>query len=126
MVYLGLVEEFGLTLRLSYVAEPGEVTYDLVDGTWCGDSVFWMTDADRADAERVGGLFAELSAIVDLDYLWSYSQAERLDRLSVNAWLREVGACPAVVRLRELGALSLSGGSGERVSLLSALRMDAA
>jgi len=85
-----------------------------------------MTDADRADAERVGGLFAELSATVDPDYPWSHPQAERLDRLSVNAWLREVGACPAVVRRRELGALSLSGGSGERVSLLSALRMDAA
>jgi putrescine oxidase len=123
--YLTLVGELGLTLRPSYVAEPGEITYDLVDGTWRGEDIPWMTDADRADAERVAGMFAELSASVDQDDPWRHPQAERLDRLSINAWLREVGATPAVVRLRELGALSLSGGSGERTSLLSALRMDA-
>jgi monoamine oxidase len=44
----------------------------------------------------------------------------------VNGWLREQGALPAVVRAREVAHLSLSGGSGERTSLLSALRMDAA
>jgi monoamine oxidase len=124
--YLELVAELGLTTRPSYVAEPGEMTFDLVDGTWRGDDVPWMTDADREDAARVGALFVELSRSVDPDDPWSHPDAERLDRLSVNAWLREVGATPAVIRAREVQALSLAGGSGERTSLLSILRMDAA
>ncbi len=124
--YLELVAELGLTTRPSYVAEPGEMTFDLVDGTWRGDDVPWMTDADREDAARVGGLFVELSRTVDPDDPWSHPDAERLDRLSLNAWLREVGAAPAVIRAREVAALSLSGGSGERTSLLGVLRMDAA
>jgi putrescine oxidase len=124
--YLGLIGELGLQTRPSYVAEPGEITFDLVDGTWTGDDVPWMTDAERADAARVTALFAELSATVDPDDPWSHPDAERLDRLSINGWLREMGALPAVVRAHEVQALSLSGGSGEHISLLSALRMDAA
>jgi monoamine oxidase len=124
--YLELVAELGLTTRPSYVAEPGEMTFDLVDGTWTGDDTPWMSDADREDAARVGALFVELSRSVDPDDPWSHPDAERLDRLSVNGWLREVGATPAVIRTRELQALSLAGGSGERTSLLSILRMDAA
>ena len=123
--YLELVAELGLTLRPSYVDDPGEITYDLVDGTWCGDEVPWMSDADRADGERLIGLFAGLAQTVDPDDPWSHPDAERLDRLSINAWMREMGAAPNVLRLREAQALSLSGGSGERISLLSALRMDA-
>jgi monoamine oxidase len=124
--YLELIAELGLETRPSYVAEPGQITYDLVDGTWTGEDMPWMSDAERADGARVTALFAELAATVDPDDPWSHPQAERLDRLSINAWLREVGALPAVVRAHEVQALSLSGGSGERVSLLSALRMDAA
>lgn len=124
--YLELIAELGLETRPSYVAEPGEITYDLVDGTWTGDGMPWMTDAERIDGARVTALFAELSGTVDPDDPWSHPDAERLDRLSINAWLREVGAAPAVVRAHEVQALSLSGGSGERISLLSALRMDAA
>jgi monoamine oxidase len=124
--YLELIGELGLPTRPSYVAEPGEITFDLVDGTWTGDDAPWMTDAERADAARLTALFAELSATVDPDDAWSHPDAERLDRLSINAWLRESGAAPAVVRAHEVQALSLSGGSGERISLLSALRMDAA
>ncbi len=124
--YLGLAAELGLSLRPSYVADPGEITYDLVDGIWCGDDIPWMTDADRADGQRVGELFAELSRTVDPDDPWSHPDADRLDRLSLNGWLREVGAAPAVIRAREVAALSAAGGSGERVSMLSALRMDAA
>lgn len=124
--YLELAAELGLTLRPSYVADPGEITYDLVDGTWCGDDIPWMTDADRADGARVAALFAELARSVDPDDPWTHPDADRLDRLSLNAWLREVGAAPAVIRAREVAALSAAGGSGERVSLLSALRMDAA
>jgi monoamine oxidase len=124
--YLELIGELGLSTRPSYVAEPGAITYDLVDGTWTGDDVPWMSEAERADAARVTALFAELSATVDPDDPLSHPDAERLDRLSINAWLREVGAMPAVVRAQEVQALSLSGGSGERISLLSVLRMDAA
>jgi monoamine oxidase len=123
--YLGLVAELGLTLRPSYVAEPGEMTFDLTDGVHVGDEHPWMTEAERADAERLAGLAARLSGGVDPDDPWSHPEAARLDRLSVNGWLREQGALPAVVRARELAHLSLSGGSGERTSLLSALRMDA-
>jgi monoamine oxidase len=124
--YLGLVAELGLTLRPSYVAEPGEMTADLVDGVHVGDGLPWMTDAERADAERVVGLARELARGVDPHDPWSHPDADRLDRLSVNAWLREQGALPAVVRAREAAHLSMAGGSGERTSLLSALRMDAA
>jgi monoamine oxidase len=124
--YLELVAELGLTTRPSYVAEPGEMTFDLVDGTWTGDDAPWMTDAEREDAARMGALFAELSRSVDPDDPWSHPEAERLDRLSVNAWLRETGAMPAVIRGREVQALSLAGGSGERTSFLSVLRTDAA
>jgi monoamine oxidase len=124
--YLELAAELGLTLRPSYVADPGEITFDLVDGLWCGDDIPWMTDADRADGARVAALFAGLSRTVDADDPWSHPDAVRLDRLSLNGWLREVGAAPAVIRAREVAALSAAGGSGERVSMLSALRMDAA
>jgi monoamine oxidase len=123
--YLELVAELGLTLRPSYVAEPGEMTFDLTDGVHVGDEHPWMTEAERADAARLAGLAARLSGGVDPDDPWSHPEAARLDRLSVNGWLREQGALPAVVRARELAHLSLSGGSGERTSLLSALRMDA-
>ncbi len=123
--YLGLVAELGLTLRPSYVAEPGETTSDLVDGVHVGDDLPWMTDAERADAERLAGLAGALARSVDPDDPWSHPDAGRLDRLSVNGWLREQDALPGVVRARELMHLSVAGGSGERTSLLSALRMDA-
>jgi putrescine oxidase len=124
--YVELVAELGLTLRPSYVAEPGEMTTDLVDGVHVGDDLPWMTDAERADAARLTGLAGELARTVDPDDPWSHPDAARLDRLSVNAWLREQGALPAVVRAHEAMHLSMAGGSGERTSLLAALRMDAA
>lgn len=123
--YLELVAELGLTTRPSFVAEPGEATFDLVDGTWIGDDPAWFTDADREAALRAGGLLAELSRTVDPDDPWSHPDAERLDRLSLHDWLREAGATPAVVRAREVEALGHAGGSGERTSLLAVLRMDA-
>jgi monoamine oxidase len=124
--YLELVGELGLTLRPSYVAEPGAMTMDLVDGVHVGDDMPWMTDAERADAGRLAALARALAQAVDPDDPWSHPDAARLDRLSVNGWLREQGALPAVVRAREAAHLSMAGGSGERTSLLAALRMDAA
>ena len=123
--YLELAGELGLTLRPSYVAEPGEATSDLVDGVHVGDELPWMTGAERADAERLAGLAGALARTVDPRDPWSHPDADRLDRLSVNGWLREQGALPGVLRARELMHLSVAGGSGERTSLLSALRMDA-
>jgi monoamine oxidase len=123
--YLELVSELGLTLRPSYVAEPGEMTTDLTDGLHLGDGLPWMTDAERADAERLAALAGELARSIDPADPWSHPDADRLDRLSVNGWLREQGALAAVVRARELAHLGLAGGSGERTSLLSVLRMDA-
>jgi putrescine oxidase len=123
--YLELVAELGLTLRPSYIAEPGEMTTDLVDGIHQGDDLPWMTDAERADAERLAGLAGELARTVDPDDPWSHPDADRLDRLSVNGWLREQGALPAVIRSRELAHLGVAAGSAERTSLLSVLRMDA-
>ncbi len=123
--YLELVAELGLTLRASYVAEPGEMTTDLVDGIHLGDDLPWMTDAERADAERLAVLAGELARTVDPDDPWSHPDADRLDRISVNGWLREQGALPAVIRARELAHLGVAAGSAERTSLLSVLRMDA-
>jgi monoamine oxidase len=123
--YLELVAELGLTLRHSYVAEPGEMTTDLVDGIHLGDDLPWMTDAERADAERLAGLAGELARTVDPDDPWSHPDADRLDRISVSGWLREQGALPAVIRARELAHLGVAAGSAERTSLLSVLRMDA-
>ncbi len=123
--YLELAAELGLHMRPSYVAEPGEMTTDLVDGVHRGDDLPWMTDAERADAERLAGLAGELARTVDPDDPWGHPDADRLDRLSVNGWLREQGALPAVIRARELAHLGVAAGSAERTSLLAALRMDA-
>ncbi|HEX3330389.1 MAG TPA: NAD(P)/FAD-dependent oxidoreductase [Gaiellales bacterium] len=123
--YLGLVAELGLTTRPSYVAEPGETTFDLVDGRWVGGVLPWLTDADRETAAGIAARFAELSSTVDPDDPWSHPDAERLDRLSLHGWLREAGATPELIRAREVEALGHSGGSGERMSLLGVLRMDA-
>ncbi|HKV67568.1 MAG TPA: NAD(P)/FAD-dependent oxidoreductase, partial [Gaiellales bacterium] len=123
--YLGLVAELGLTTRPSYVAEPGETTFDLVDGRWVGGVLTWLSDADREIAAGIGARFAELSSSVDPDDPWSHPDADRLDRLSLNGWLRDAGATPELIRAREVEALGHSGGSGERTSLLAVLRMDA-
>ena len=117
--------ELGLTTRPSYVAEPGETTFDLVDGRWVGGVLPWLTDADRETAAGIAARFAELSSTVDPVDPWSHPDAERLDRLSLNGWLREAGATPELIRAREVEALGHSGGSGERMSLLAVLRMDA-
>ena len=46
-----------------------------------------------------------------------------LDEMSLAAWLRSQAARPAVMRLYELSALGLAGGSSERLSLLAQLRV---
>ena len=123
--YGELVEELGLAVVPSYVADPGEISWGLVDGVYVGDEVPWMSDAERRDEERVGRAFVELSATVDPDDPWSHPDAARLDALSLADWLRGQHALPAVHRRHVLASLSLACDSPERTSLLAELRKHA-
>ena len=51
--YRGLVAELGLTLVPSYVAEPGVSSVLLDEGAFHGDELPWLTEAERADHDRV-------------------------------------------------------------------------
>jgi monoamine oxidase len=124
--YVGLVGELGLTLEPSFPQLPGEDTAVLNDGRVIGDSFPWMSDADRASYDVADREFAKLAATVDPDDPWSHPDADRLDRLSVAQWMRDVGATLNAVRARDLHMLALSAESVERTSLLSDLRKEAA
>ena len=124
--YLGLAAELGLEPEPSYVAEPGLMSWDPVEGAGRGDYPPFFTPADEADAERFEARVAALAATVDPDDPWSHPDAGALDAVSFAGWLRAEGARPAVVRLHELGALSMGGGSTERQSMLAVLRMASA
>ena len=124
--YCGLVDELGLTLVPSFPQLPGEDTSVLTDGHVVGDHFAWMSDADRASYDAADEAFGKLAATVDPDDPWSHPDADRLDRVSVGEWLREVGATPNAVRARDLSMLALSAESVERTSLLSDLRKEAA
>jgi monoamine oxidase len=124
--YLGLAAELGLTLVPSYVAEPGDIVRATGESVHAGDPPAWFGPGDQALHERVTAEFTTLARSVDPDDPWSHPDAVRLDRLSVGDWLRSAGATPAVVRLWEIGQLSLASGSYERTSLLAALRKNAA
>jgi monoamine oxidase len=120
--YRQLVDELGLAIEPSYVAEPGEMSWGLVDGVYVGDEPPWMTAGERADLERVEFTFATLAREVDPDDPWSHPLASSWDAISVGEWLRSVDALPAVRRRFELGSLSLSCDGPERTSLLAELR----
>ncbi len=123
--YRELVEELGLTIEPSYVADPGEMSWGLFDGVYVGDEPPWLTHKEREDLRRIEREFATLAASVDPDDPWSHPYAESLDQLSVAAWLREVGAPAAVCRRYELSSLSLSCDAPARTSLLGELRKHA-
>ena len=123
--YRGLVEELGLTLESAFPSIPGEDTYVLAEGRFVGSDFPWMTDEDRASYAKVEQAFSELVKTVDPDDPWSHPEADRLDRRSVGAWMRDAGATPNAVRARELASLALSCESVERTSLLSELRKEA-
>jgi monoamine oxidase len=123
--YRGLVEELGLTIEPAFPSIPGEDTYMLAEGRFVGNDFPWMTDEDRASYAKVERAFGELVKTVDPDDPWSHPEADRLDRLSVGAWMRDAGATPNAVRARELASLALSCESVERTSLLSDLRKEA-
>ncbi|MEY9910010.1 monoamine oxidase [Catenulispora sp. MAP12-49] len=124
--YLGLVAELGLTLVPSYVAEPGIIARATPEGVSAGDPPHWFGPHDEDCQHRVTQEFVDLARTVDPDDPWSHPDAAALDALSVGQWLRSVGATPEVVRLWEIGQLSLASGSVERTSLLGALRKNAA
>lgn len=123
--YHGLVEELGLTLESSFPSLPGEDTYVLAEGRFVGDGFPWMSDEDRASFAAAEEEFGRLTKTVDPDDPWSHPDAERLDRLSVGDWMRDVGATRNAVRALDLAALALSSESVERISLLSELRKEA-
>src|SRR5215211_9523435 len=92
VAYCGLVDELGLTLEPSFPQLPGEDTYVLTTGTVVGDDFPWMSEADRASYDAANEAFGRLAATVDPDDPWSHPDADRLDRLSVGDWMREIGA----------------------------------
>jgi monoamine oxidase len=120
--YLGLVEELGLTLTASYVAEPGEITRQVAEAVDVGDWPSWCTPADRASYDEVEAALEKVLASIDPEDPWACPDLGRLDRLSVADWLRDVGASPGVLRLWELVHLSLSDGSIERQSMFAYAR----
>ena len=124
--YGELVEELGLSVEPSYVADPGEISWGLVDGVYVGDDAPWMSEAERRDEERLTSAFTTLAATVDPDDPWSHPDAVALDDMSLAEWLRAQGALPAVLRRHELASLSLACDSPERTSLLAELRKHAA
>jgi monoamine oxidase/putrescine oxidase len=123
--YLELIDELGLSVEESYVADPGQMSWGLHEGVYVGDAAPWMTPAEHADAERIDRLFAALAAQIDPEDPWSHPDARRLDELSLGAWLREQGAMPAVLRRHALASLSLSCDAPDRTSLLADLRKQA-
>ena len=123
--YRELAGELGLTIEPSYVADPGEMSWGLVDGVYVGDEPPWMTAEELADAARVERAFTELTDGVDPDDPWAHPDSVALDAISVGAWLRSIDALPAVLRRHELASLSLSCDAPERTSLLADLRKHA-
>lgn len=124
--YLGLVDELGLTLEPSYMAVPGETTYDLFEGVVRGDDFPVRDPRENTDYERVELEWGKLVATVDPDDPWSHPEAERLDGVSIGTWLRSVDALPETIRRLDVGALALADGSIEQSSLLAELRKSAA
>ncbi len=125
--YRELVDELGLTVERSYVAEPGEMTWGLVEGIHVGDEPPWLSDAELADAERVQRAVREACRRRRSQRSVGPSRCRTSSTsISLGAWLRAQGALPAVRRRHELAALSLSCDSPERTSLLSELRKHAA
>jgi len=121
--YLGRAAELGLETEPSYVAEPGEMSWDLAEGAGQGAWPPFFTPAVVRDAERIEAAFVALAATVDPADPWRHPDATALDSTSFAAWLRSQGARPAVLRLHELSALGLAGGSSERLSMLAQLRL---
>lgn len=120
--YLGLVEELGLTLVPSYVEEPGEITRQTPESLDVGEWPSWFTAADVASYDDVEKALTTLVSSIDPEDPFAHPDLHRLDQLSVGDWLRETGASPALLRLKELAQLGLADGSVERTSLFAYAR----
>ena len=123
--YRELVAELGLATVPSYVADPGEMSWGLVEGVYVGDEAPWMTAEELSDLARVERAFATLAEGLDPGDPWSFAEAPALDSMSIGAWLRSIDALPAVRRRYDIASLSLSCDAPERTSLLSELRKHA-
>jgi monoamine oxidase len=122
--YLGLAAELGLSFEPSYVAEPGEEAFDLVEGVVLGDR--WLDEEDRAAAARVDAELRRIAGEIDPADPWSHPDAGRLDRLSVGDLLRKCGATPNAYRLAQLHSFATAAGTIERLSVLAEARAGAA
>jgi monoamine oxidase len=118
--YLELAAELGLAVEPSFIDDPGEVAYDLLEGVVLGES--WLDDADRAAGARVQAELMRLARDVDPADPWAHPEAARLDRLSMGDLLRECGATPNAYRLAELDSRMTGAGSIEHISVLGELR----
>ena len=123
--YGELVGELGLRLEPSYTAIDLPPAWGADEGVAVGERAPWMDDADEADLARLGDEFARLTRTVDPADPWSHPDAERLDALSVGAWLRSRGASTGAIRYVDHMQRSLSIDSVERTSLLAQLRKEA-
>ena len=95
------------------------MSWDLDEGTGQGDYPPFFTPADVADAERVRG--ARGAARRDRRPRRPVEPSRRRPRSTRSrspAGCAAEGARPAVIRLHDLGALSMGGGSIERQSML--------
>ena len=120
--YLELAAELGLATEPSYVAEPGALSWWLPEAIGQGDFPPGFTGADIAAAERIEAAVVALARSLDPGDPWAHPDAAALDRVSVAGWMRSQDAPPAVLRMHELSALSMAGGSEERRSMLGVLR----
>jgi monoamine oxidase len=123
--YVELVDELGLTLEPSYTEIELPPAWGAHEGIAIGEPAPWMDEADEADLARLDEEFAGLARTVDPADPWAHPEAERLDRLSVGAWLRSQRARPGAHRYVEHMQRSLSIDSVERTSLLAQLRKEA-
>ncbi|HEY1480749.1 MAG TPA: NAD(P)/FAD-dependent oxidoreductase [Gaiellales bacterium] len=122
--YLGLAAELGLSLVPSYVDEPGETGFDLVDRVVIGEG--WLDREDRASIERLEAEIVRLAAEIDPADPWAHPDARRLDERSLGDLLRDCGGTPLAYRRVQVQMTSAAGGSVERLSLLAELRAVAA
>jgi monoamine oxidase len=120
--YLALVAELGLTLVPSYVAEPGEITRQVPGSLDVGEWPSWFTQSDVACYDDVEKALSAVVAGIDPQDPIACPDLHRLDQLSVGDWLREIGATPGLLRLKELAQLGLADGSIERTSLFAYAR----
>ena len=120
--YLGLVEELGLTLSAAFPSQPGETTWGLHEGTFVGDDPPWISATELAAWRAAERRFCELARSVNPDDPWSHPDAERLDRVSIGAFLNDHGVSAAGLRLSELHHLGLAADSIWRTSTLAELR----